>query len=88
MPSSTLTAKGQTTIPREIRERLRIKPGDRIDFVVHDDGMVALHARTRHVTELAGLLHRPGQRPISIKEIDKAIMKAVVARDRRSRRRR
>ena len=88
MPSSTLTSKGQTTIPHEIRERLRLRPGDRIDFVAHDDGTVTLHARNRPVTELAGLLYRPGQKPVSIKEMDEAIKDAVSARDRRTRRRR
>lgn len=37
MPYSTVTSKGQTTIPREIREALRIKPGDRLEYVAEGD---------------------------------------------------
>ncbi|MDQ2907899.1 MAG: type II toxin-antitoxin system PrlF family antitoxin [Candidatus Eremiobacteraeota bacterium] len=39
---SAITAKGQATIPKAIRERLRLKPGDRVKFFVHPDGSVVL----------------------------------------------
>lgn len=39
---STITSKGQTTIPKAIREHLRLKPGDRVKFFVHPDGSVVL----------------------------------------------
>ena len=84
MPSSTLTSKGQTTIPREIRERLRIRPGDRLDFVAHDDGTVTLHARNRHVSELAGLLYRPGRKPATIRDMHDAVTDGAVERFLRS----
>jgi AbrB family looped-hinge helix DNA binding protein len=35
---STITAKGQTTVPKEIRDRLKLKPGDKIEYVVEADG--------------------------------------------------
>jgi len=41
MASSRLTSKGQTTIPREIRERLRLKPGDAVAYV-EENGRVIL----------------------------------------------
>jgi AbrB family looped-hinge helix DNA binding protein len=37
MPHSTVTRKGQTTIPGEVRKALRIKPGDRLEYVVEGD---------------------------------------------------
>jgi len=37
---STVTTKGQVTIPKHIRDRLGIKPNDRVDFVVEDDRAV------------------------------------------------
>lgn len=37
MAYSTVTKKGQTTIPGEIREALRIKPGDRLEYAVEGD---------------------------------------------------
>jgi AbrB family looped-hinge helix DNA binding protein len=39
---STLTSKGQTTVPKAIRERLRLKPGDRITFTPMPDGTVVM----------------------------------------------
>ena len=37
MLHSTVTSKGQTTIPGEIREALRIKPGDKLEYAVEGD---------------------------------------------------
>ncbi len=37
MPHSTVTSKGQTTIPGEIRDALKIKPGDRLQYQVEGD---------------------------------------------------
>jgi AbrB family looped-hinge helix DNA binding protein len=39
---SAITGKGQATIPKAIREHLRLKPGDRVKFFVHPDGSVVL----------------------------------------------
>lgn len=39
---STITSKGQATIPKAIREHLRLKPGDRVKFFVHPDGSVVI----------------------------------------------
>ena len=73
MPTATLTTKGQITIPKEVRERLGIDTGDRLSFVVQDDGTVVVRPITRHVRELGGLLHRPGRRPLSIDQMDAGI---------------
>jgi AbrB family looped-hinge helix DNA binding protein len=40
MPTSTMSSRGQTVIPKAIREHLGLHPGDVIDFVVADDGGV------------------------------------------------
>jgi len=74
MPASTITSKGQVTIPKRIRDVLRLKPGDQVDFVVEDDGRVVLRAATLHVSELKGLLYRPGRRPVTLPEMDQAII--------------
>jgi len=37
MPHSTITKKGQTTIPGEVREALNIKPGERLEYTVEGD---------------------------------------------------
>lgn len=75
MPSALITAKGQTTIPKAIRERLRVAPGDRIDFVVQADGTVRVEPAIQGVTPLKGLLAAKGRRPVSV-----AAMHAVIRR--------
>ena len=77
MPTATLTTKGQVTIPKEVREHLGVETGDRLSFVVQEDGTVVVKPITRHVRELGGLLRRPGQRPVSVDEMDQAIARRV-----------
>ncbi len=73
MPTATVTSKGQVTVPRQIREVLRIGPGDRIDFVVSAGGEVVVRAATVDVSMLKGLLKRPGRKPVSLREMEEAI---------------
>lgn len=73
MASSTLTSKGQTTIPKDIREYLNLQPGHRIDFIVDEEGRVILRPATLHIRDLAGILHRTDQRPISVEEMNRVI---------------
>ena len=53
--TSRLTAKGQTTIPQEVREILKLQPGDTIRFVVLDDA-VEIIARNKPASSLFGRL--------------------------------
>lgn len=80
MPASTITSKGQTTIPKEIRERLHLQPGDRVDFVVEEDGRVVLEPATLDVSELEGILHRPGMKALSDAKIKAALKRRFKAR--------
>ena len=77
MPTATMTTKGQVTIPKEIREHLKIDTGDRLSFVVQDDGSVIVKPITRDVRELGGLLHRSEQRPVSLREMDEGIARRM-----------
>ncbi len=83
---STITAKGQTTVPKEIRDRLKLKPGDRIEYVVTDSGDVVLKARNRRMADFAGILGKPPGGPLTIEEMDDAIAAAVTERYERSKR--
>jgi antitoxin PrlF len=48
MQHSTVTSKGQTTIPRKIRKALRIKPGDTLEYAVEGDHVtIRVHPGTR-----------------------------------------
>lgn len=59
---STVTEKGQVTIPKPIRERLGIRPGQVLEFAEHPGGgVVARKAATRSpVDDLYGVLRVPG----------------------------
>ena len=74
MRRATITGKGQVTIPKEIRDHLKVKAGDRIDFIVGRDGNVVVRAGTLHVGDLKGMLRKPGRRPVSIEEMDEAVL--------------
>lgn len=74
MPTSTVTSKGQTTIPKEIRDHLHLKPGDRVEFVTDEDGRVVVLAATVDVAELAGML-KPPANPVSLEEMAQAVRK-------------
>jgi AbrB family looped-hinge helix DNA binding protein len=70
MAESTLTSKGQVTVPREIRDRLGLESGDKLAFTLLSDGTVVMRAKTRRLIDLAGSLTRPGQPKVSIREMD------------------
>ncbi|MGV2129223.1 AbrB/MazE/SpoVT family DNA-binding domain-containing protein [Agrobacterium vitis] len=74
---ATMTSKGQTTVPAEIRELLKLKPGDRIRYVVKN-GEVTLKAKNKRLIDLAGILHRPGMPTLTIEEMDETIGDAIV----------
>ena len=79
MPVSTLTRKGQTTIPGEIRRHLGLKPGDRLEFVVERDGKVTLVPATLDIRSLKGILGPP-PRKASLEELEAAIRKRRAGR--------
>ena len=73
MPVSTVTTKGQTTIPKSIRDFLKLHAGDRLDFILEDSGRVVLRRATLNVKDLEGILHRPGRKPVSVEEMNRVI---------------
>jgi antitoxin PrlF len=80
--NSTITSKGQTTIPKEVRAFLRLNPGDKVKFFFHPDGHVAI-LPVLPVSRLKGILSSP-KRAASIEEMDAGIAKAVAGRFRRA----
>lgn len=73
MSEARLSSKGQITVPRDIRERLKLKLGDKVRFRIADNGQIVVEAARHHVGELYGLLRRKGQKPVSIEAMDEAI---------------
>lgn len=72
----TLTSKGQTTVPSEIRDILKLKPGDKIRYVVRD-GEVAMKAKNRRLSDLSGRFADPTRAILSDDELHDAVMDAV-----------
>jgi antitoxin PrlF len=63
---ATLTSKGQTTIPKPIRDELRMKAGDRITFTLMPDGVVLMRVKNKRASDVAGLLYKKGRKSVPI----------------------
>jgi antitoxin PrlF len=74
MTMSTITSKGQTTIPINIRNYLNLQAGDKLEFIMLEKGKVMLVPATSDISELEGFLPRP-KKIISISDMEKAIKK-------------
>ena len=77
MQESTVTSKGQTTLPKDVRLALQLHPGDRVRYMILDGGEVRL-VRSRPVLQLAGLLKDKTGRRASLDELDAAIADGAV----------
>ena len=68
---STLTSKGQTTIPKSIRDQLGMKVGDRMTFTLMPDGVVIMRVKNKHVADLAGRLHKKGRKAVPVAQLSR-----------------
>lgn len=59
MPESTLSAKNQIVIPREAREALGLKPGDKVLVVVRGDRVILLQKPKAYHSAIRGLASQP-----------------------------
>ena len=66
-----MTSKGQVTIPKAIREQLRLRPGHKLDLLLDEAGGLRVEPVTGPVTELKGMLPKP-RRPVTLLEMEKA----------------
>jgi len=77
MALATLTSKGQVTIPKKIRESLKLQSGDKIEIVVTKEGEAIIRPVSKKVDDLFCRLQKPGQTPVSLEVIDNAIGKRM-----------
>lgn len=68
---ATLTSKGQTTIPKDIRDSLGMKSGDRIMFTLMPDGTVLMRLKNKSVMSLAGSLRKKGRRAVAVDRLSR-----------------
>jgi AbrB family looped-hinge helix DNA binding protein len=88
--SATVTSKGQVTVPADIRERLGLKAGDRLDFHLTDSGKLTVVATKRRsiLVSRDSLPRLTLGRPSTQRDIDDAIGDEMVAQEMRIRRQR
>ena len=81
MITSTMTSKGQITVPKKIREFLGVGDSDKISFTPLEDGKVILSVERPSARILFGLLsNRKRQKPVSIEEMEVAISRRRLQR--------
>ncbi|CAN5560296.1 AbrB/MazE/SpoVT family DNA-binding domain-containing protein [soil metagenome] len=79
MPTATVTSKGQVTIPLEVRERLGIGTGTRVQFLAHPDGTWEFAATGGTVTSIRGMFSATGH-PVTVEDMNEAIADAAADR--------
>ncbi len=72
MATSTITSKGQITIPAVVRAALGVSMGDRVEFVQVEQGRFELLAATLPVSALKGMIKKPSK-AVTIEEMNEAI---------------
>ncbi len=82
MPQSTLTSKGQITLPAEVRRALELSAGDKVDFVQAPGGGFLLVPVRTDVRRLRGRISGRVARPVSLQAMDAAIAAGAANRRR------
>jgi AbrB family looped-hinge helix DNA binding protein len=70
MAESTITAKGQTTVPADIRALMDAKPGTRLVWSVMPNGTVIVRAKSKSILQMAGMLKAPKGKRVTIEEMN------------------
>ncbi len=70
--NTTLTSKGQMTLPMEIRNKLGLKTGDKIDFYLREDGRVEMIPLSKNIQTLKSILPKPS-RHLTLEEMEAAL---------------
>lgn len=73
MSVGTMTSKGQITVPKDVREALRLTPGTKVNFTRNGDGDFVLSISRPRVADLAGRLAYSGP-AVSLDDMDAAIV--------------
>lgn len=83
MTTATVTSKGQVTIPAEIRRKLRLHAGSKIDFIENRAGEMVIRSKSGNIRDLYGFLKYDGP-PLTIEQMNEAIGDAAVEHFRSS----
>lgn len=69
MSESTITAKGQTTVPKLIRDAIRAQPGTKLKWHVLPDGRIIVRAKTKSILDMKGMLKAPNRKKVRIEDM-------------------
>ncbi len=78
-------ARAQVTVPKEIRDRLGIESGTKLEFRIEGDGTLRIHKLERGSAGLFGLPHEPQRKPASVAEMNDSVAQSLAADDNRIR---
>ena len=70
MSESTITTKGQTTVPQPIRDALQVQPGTKLVWNLMPDGTIIVRAKSKSILGLAGLLKSPKGIKVEIEDMN------------------
>ncbi|MDA3925239.1 MAG: AbrB/MazE/SpoVT family DNA-binding domain-containing protein [Kiritimatiellae bacterium] len=79
--TATLSVKGQITMPKPIREKCGLEVGDKLNFLLRDDGVLELVPIKQPASRLKGMLTLP-EKAVSIEEMNVAIAKGACGHER------
>ena len=82
MALATLTSKGQVTIPKVIRESLRLHAGDKLEFFITEQNEALLRPITKKVDDVFGRLHKTGRKRVSVDKMNEGIKQRMRARSK------
>ena len=77
MVTATMTSKGQITIPKTVRDSLRLHSGDRVAFIMRGLTEAVLKPVTKTVDQVFGRLHEPGQVGKTVLEMNQAVARRM-----------
>jgi len=81
-----ITSKGQTTVPKEVRDFLGLEEGTQVEWTLDDKGTATVKPRKLRALDLMGILGPPpsGDTHVTVEEMNEAIGDAIVERYERS----
>jgi AbrB family looped-hinge helix DNA binding protein len=83
MAIATISEDGKVEIPETLREQLGLDAGDKVDLSLNEKGELVVRKAKKTWRDFEGILARPGQRPVSVEEMNEAIGDAIVEKFKR-----
>jgi len=70
MSESSITTKGRTTVPENMRKRIQAGPGTKLVWSITADGTVIVRAKTKSIVDMAGMLKAPDGKRVAIDDMN------------------